>query len=55
MARGDAEMRIRIPEDIKKWLAEQAKLNCRTQASQIVFTLRSAMSGAKALDAESEN
>ena len=43
MARGDAEMRIRVPEDVKLWLADQAKRNLRTQTAQLVFALRSAM------------
>lgn len=46
MARGDAEMRIRVPDDVKEWLAEQAKANLRTQAAQVVFALRVAMTAA---------
>ena len=47
MARGDAEMRIRVPDDVKEWLANQAKQNLRTQAAQVVFALRVAMSAAE--------
>lgn len=43
MARGDAQMRIRVPDDVKAWLAEQAKQNLRTQAAQVVVALRAAM------------
>lgn len=42
MARGDAELRIRVPHDVKDWLAVQAKENDRSQTAQIVHLLKSA-------------
>lgn len=42
MARGDAEMRIRVPHDLKSWLEEEAKENVRSQTAQIVHLLRRA-------------
>lgn len=42
MARGDAEMRIRLPRDLKKAIMESAAANERTQTGEIVFQLRRA-------------
>lgn len=41
MARGDAEMRIRVPHDVKAWVEAQAKENDRSQTAQIVHVLKS--------------
>lgn len=42
MARGDAEMRIRVPHDVKAWVEAQAKASDRSQTAQIVHVLKSA-------------
>ena len=42
MARGDAEMRIRVPHDVKAWIEKEAKDNLRTQNAQIVHVLKEA-------------
>ena len=42
MARGDAEIRIRIPHDLKAWLSDEAKKNLRTQNAQVVHLLKEA-------------
>ncbi len=43
MARGDPALRIRVPDDVKKWLEEQAEKNLRTQGSEIVIAVRERM------------
>lgn len=43
MARDDAQLRIRIPEDVKAWLEVQAKKNLRTQSAEIVLAIRAKM------------
>lgn len=41
MARSDAHLRIRVPDDVKEWLEVQAEKNLRTQSAEIVLLVRS--------------
>lgn len=43
LARGDPEMRIRLPHDVKRWLERQSKKNLRTQNAEIILAVRSRM------------
>lgn len=43
MTRQDAQMRIRVPEDVKDWLKRESAQNLRTQSAEIVFALREKM------------
>lgn len=42
MARGEPEMRIRLPKELKDWVAAEAKRSLRTQTAQIVALLSAA-------------
>lgn len=42
MHQEDGHFRLRIPADLKAWIAEQAKRNCASQNSEIVRRLRAA-------------
>lgn len=43
MTRQDAQIRIRVPADVKRWLEEQATKNLRTQGAEIVIAVRARM------------
>lgn len=43
MARGDPMMRVRVPTEVKEWLAKSAEKNLRTQAAEVVSVLREKM------------
>lgn len=43
MAREDAHFRLRLPHDVKAWLAGEAKREIRSITAQIVFVLRKEM------------
>ncbi len=43
MAREDRYMRIRVPDDMKEWLKEQARENLRSQNAEIVLAVREKM------------
>lgn len=36
-------LRVRLPVDVKEWLAEQAKTNASSQTSEVVRALRAQM------------
>lgn len=40
--RTDPQLKIRIPEELKKWLEEMAKENCRSQTAEVVYRLSEA-------------
>jgi hypothetical protein len=37
------QFKVNLPADVKEWLAEQAKVNLRSQTSEIVLALREKM------------
>lgn len=37
--RTQPQFKMRLPEELKKWLEEQAQANCRSQTAEIVFRL----------------
>jgi len=39
MARKDPQFNLRLPEELKQWLENQAQENCRSQTAEIVFRL----------------
>lgn len=39
-----SQFKINIPTDVKKWLAEQARKNMRSQTAEIVLALKEKMS-----------
>jgi hypothetical protein len=43
MKRTDPQMRIRLPEDVKSWLAKTASKNLRTQNAELVVALQAQM------------
>ena len=43
MAQNDTIMRIRLPADLKTWLAAEAELNLRSLNAEVVFLLRDRM------------
>lgn len=43
MAKDDPQMKIRLPADVKEWLAEAARRNLRSQTAEIVLALREKM------------
>lgn len=51
MARGDPELRIRLPHDVKRWLEKQAKKNLRTQNAEIILAMRARMAAGAGLQA----
>lgn len=52
MARGDPEMRIRLPHDVKRWLEKQSKKNLRTQNAEIILAVRARMAAGESLQAK---
>lgn len=42
MSRKDPQFNLRLPEDVKEWVEQNAKENCRSQTAEIVFWLISA-------------
>lgn len=42
MARGDPEVRIRLPADVKEWIATEARRELRSQTAQIIILLQEA-------------
>ena len=52
MARGDMEMRIRLPRALKDWLKSEAIRNVRTQAAEIIVLLTEAQRCREELDAQ---
>lgn len=43
MTNQDAQMRIRLPDDVKSWLEAQAQKNLRSQNAEIVLAVREKM------------
>lgn len=43
MARDDEHFRLRIPSDVKAWIAAESAKNLRSQTAEIVFLLKQAM------------
>lgn len=43
-----SQLKIRLPNDLKAWLEEQAKINESTQNSEVVRAIRERMSGMEA-------
>ena len=41
--RTDPQMKIRLPADMKIWLAEQAARNLRSQTAEIILAIRERM------------
>lgn len=41
--RTDPQMKIRLPANIKGWLAEQAARNMRSQTAEIILSIRERM------------
>lgn len=39
MARKDPQFNLRLPEDLKQWVENQAQKNCRSQTAEIIFRL----------------
>lgn len=37
------QFKMNIPEDVKKWLAEQAAENLRSQSNEIILAIREKM------------
>ncbi|MCA1971318.1 MAG: hypothetical protein LDL44_00625 [Caenispirillum sp.] len=54
MAREDAQLRIRVPEDVKEWLEQQAAKNLRTQSAEIVLAIRARMEEHRATSGSNE-
>ncbi|WP_371136057.1 Arc family DNA-binding protein [Pseudomonas sp.] len=48
MSRVDPQVVVRMPENLKAWLKEQAKANRRSQNAEIVYRLEKAKSQAEA-------
>lgn len=40
MARGDPQINLRLPPDLKEWLEERAERNVRSLTGEIAFMLR---------------
>lgn len=38
-ARPTPQFKVRLPEDLKEWIKEQATKNCRSQTAEIVYRL----------------
>lgn len=47
MSREDPQMRIRLPEDVKRWVEDRASQNLRSQNAEIVVALREQMKKAE--------
>lgn len=43
MKQDDAQMRIRLPDDVKDWLKKEARKNLRTQNAELVMALMEKM------------
>lgn len=43
MSREDAHFRLRLPHDVKAWLAKEASREIRSVTSQIIYVLRKEM------------
>jgi hypothetical protein len=43
MKQTDAQLRIRIPPDVKSWLEQEAARNLRSMSAEIVIILRDKM------------
>lgn len=39
MRQAPAQMKIRLPDELKEWIELQAKANCRSQVAEVVFRL----------------
>ena len=42
MSRKDPQFNLRLPEEVKEWVEQSAKENCRSQTAEIVFWLTAA-------------
>jgi hypothetical protein len=42
MGRKDPQFNLRLPEEVKEWVEQNAKENCRSQTAEIVFWLTAA-------------
>ncbi|MGR6497974.1 Arc family DNA-binding protein [Pseudomonas fulva] len=39
MKRNHQQFNIRLPEEIKQWIEEQARINCRSQTAEVIYWL----------------
>lgn len=39
MARTDPQFNLRLPEELKAWLADQAKKNCRSATAELIYLI----------------
>lgn len=39
MSRGDWQMRIRLPQDVREWLETEAAQQCRSLNGQVLYSL----------------
>jgi hypothetical protein len=37
------QFKINLPEDVKRWIAQEAEKNMRSQSAEIIFTLKEKM------------
>ena len=42
MSRKDPQFNLRLPEELKEWVEQNSKENCRSQTAEIVFWLMAA-------------
>ncbi|AMT91451.1 Arc domain-containing protein [Pseudomonas koreensis] len=42
MSRKDPQFNLRLPEEVKEWVEQSAKENCRSQTAEIVYWLTAA-------------
>ncbi|MGP5356484.1 Arc family DNA-binding protein [Pseudomonas helleri] len=40
--RTQPQFKTRLPEELKEWLEEQARANCRSQTAELVYRLKEA-------------
>lgn len=40
MGKKDPQFNLRLPGEIKQWVEEEAKKNCRSQTAEVIFALR---------------
>jgi Arc/MetJ-type ribon-helix-helix transcriptional regulator len=52
MARNDPQIALRLPQDLKDWVEEEARRNGSSQNSEVVRALRERMERASRTDGE---
>jgi len=43
MARGDPQINVRLPRDVKKFIEKEARINASSQSSEVVRSIRERM------------